>query len=123
MGTSSPVTRVGGASSQSNASAITRATISAPTPDCGQPSSTVTTRSGLLHGLNDGRAVHRAQRAQIDHFGIDAELRQFLGRLQRIGHAHGKRDDGHVAYPGARLFALPIGSTKSSSLGTGKLCP
>jgi len=59
------VTRVTGASSQSKASAITLAAISAPTPDCRQPSSTVTMRpvfftDSTIVAMSIGLSVRRS---------------------------------------------------------------
>ena len=52
--------------------------------------------AGLLHRGDDGVGVHRAQRAQVDHLGLDAFLGQFVGGLQRVGHAVRPGDDGDV---------------------------
>ena len=73
-----------------------RAAISAPTPHCCQPSSTVTRRAGLLDRRNDGVGVHRLERAQVNHLGIDAFAGQFFGGLEGIVHAHRPGDDRHV---------------------------
>ena len=81
------------------------AAISAATPDCGQPSSTTTQRPVFLTEATTVVDVHRAERAQVDHLGIDALLGEFLGRLERVGHADRPGDDRDVlAGPGdARL--------------------
>ena len=102
---------------------MTRAAISAPTPDCGQPSSTVTQRPVFFTDSTIGLGVHRAERAQVDHLGLDALLGEFFGGLERVGHAHRPGDDGDVLARRARSCALPIGSTKSSSFGTGNDWP
>ncbi len=73
-----------------------RMPISAPTPDCGQPSSTVTQPPGLLHRGDDRLDVHRAERAQVDHLGLDALLLKLLRGLEGIGHADAIGDDGDV---------------------------
>src|SRR3984957_14956889 len=50
----------------------------------------------LLHRLDDGARVHGFERAQVDHFGGNVFLCKFIGSLQRVGHAHGPRDNGYV---------------------------
>ena len=73
-----------------------RAAISAPTPRLLPALFHRHRAAGLLHGCNDGLGIHRAQRAQIDHLGLDAFLGQFVGGLQRVGHAVRPRDQRHV---------------------------
>src|ERR1051326_9136525 len=65
IGTSLPEIRATGASSQSNAFSMMRAATSAPTPDCGQPSSTTTQRpvfftDSTTVAVSIGRKVRRS---------------------------------------------------------------
>src|SRR3954471_18132195 len=65
IGTSLPETRITGASRKSNALSMMRAAISAPTPDCCQPSSTTTQRLVFFTELSTvsvsiGRSVRRS---------------------------------------------------------------
>ena len=89
----------------------TCAQISEPTEHTGQASSTVTRRLVFLHRRDDGFEVERAQRAQVDHLGLDAFLGQLLGGLQRIDHAARERDDGDVAAGAGRC--APCRSARS----------
>ena len=63
-----------------------------PMEQIGQPCSTVTRRLVFFTEADHGFDVQRAQGAKIDHFGIDALVRQLLGGFQRqadadrIGH-------------------------------------
>src|SRR5262245_63474354 len=57
--------------------------------------------AGLLHRFDDGRGVHGFERAQVDDLGADPVLGEFVGRLERIGHAHRPGYDGDVG-AGAR---------------------
>jgi len=43
--------------------------------------------AGLLDRLNDRIGVHRLERAQIDHLGLDILLRQLVGGLQCVRHS------------------------------------
>src|ERR1043166_3785896 len=52
---------------------------------------------GLFDRGDDGFRVHGTYRAQIDHFGSNVFLGEFVGRLERIAHAHGPRDERYVA--------------------------
>ena len=52
--------------------------------------------AGLLDRFHHRGAVHRTDRAQVDHLRLDALLGERLGRLQGVGHADGEGDDGDV---------------------------
>src|ERR1700712_1751593 len=85
MWTSAPVTRWGGASRWSKACSTISAERLAPTPPCGQPSSTITT--WLVFATD----------AWVDPLGRDAVL---LGQRRRRLHRHVRHledaDDRHV---------------------------
>ena len=81
----------------------------------GQASSTVTRRFVLLTEFEHRVDVERPQRAQIDDFGLDALLRQVLGRLQRISEPARIGDDGHVG-AGARDARLADGEHEVGEL-------
>src|SRR5262245_55149256 len=71
---------------------------------------------GLLHRFHDRGDVQRAQRAQIDHLGIDALARQLLGRRQREADLQREGGDRDVlAWP------LDAGATdRQDELGIGR---
>ena len=107
IGTSAPVTRITGASSQSNACSWISAARFAPTPPWGQPSSTIDRAIRLLHRFDDRVEVERPQRARIDHLRVDLVLGgERLGRL--LGGDGHSRDahDGHIV-PSRRMAASP----------------
>mmetsp|Transcript_27413 Transcript_27413/g.82126 ORF Transcript_27413/g.82126 Transcript_27413/m.82126 type:complete len:250 (-) Transcript_27413:722-1471(-) len=50
----------------------------------------------LLDGLDDGQAVKRADRAQVDDLGLDAHLCELLGGLEAGVHSARVRDESDV---------------------------
>ena len=51
---------------------------------------------GLLHRVDDGLGVERAQAPQVDHLGVDALLGQLLGGVQRLADHDREGRDGDV---------------------------
>src|SRR5208283_687444 len=54
------------------------------------------TAAGFLDRLDDRFAVHRADRAQINDFGVDALVFQIFRRLQGMNHAYTEGNDGDI---------------------------
>ena len=76
----------------------------------------------FLTEFDDRVDVERADRAQVDDLGLDAVLRQRLGGLQRLATMSEKATI--VTWlPGRTIRALPIGTMKSGSSGTGTRWP
>src|SRR6266853_5640807 len=78
--------------------------------------------TGLFDRFDDGRGVHWLERAQVDDLGADLVFGQFIGRLERVGHAHRPGDDGHVG-AGARDLRLADGHEMIVELGYRKALP
>ena len=50
----------------------------------------------LAHALEDRGAVHRPNRAQVDHFDREAFGFELVGRVERLMHVVAVRDDGQL---------------------------
>ncbi len=97
MGTSLPETAGRAAHRDSRRRARPRGRlISAPTPGLLPALLDGDEAAGLHHRGDDRLGVERAQRAQVDHLGVDAELFELGRRLGGVGHADGPGDDRHI---------------------------
>src|SRR5262249_30148295 len=52
---------------------------------------------GLLHGLNDGRAIERRERAQVENLDLDSFLGQQIGGFLRRVYHSGVSNDAEIA--------------------------
>ena len=95
-GASGPVTRATGAFSASNACSARKAQTSAATPQ--SPLASCTTIARLYFTERSSVAVSSGlERAQVDHLGVDAVVRQCVGRYRHgpspQGRSAGRRDE------------------------------
>src|SRR3982074_3132104 len=115
MGTSAPVTRPTGASSQSNACSCTSAAMLAPTPPCGHPSSTTTQRfvfctERRIVSRSSGRSVRGsitlAPRARVAGAGPELPV---LRRLAALAVEVLVLDEDHRVVVADRRLQEPLG--------------
>jgi hypothetical protein len=93
---STPVILSTGASRWSKASSFTMALISAPTPACGHPSSTTTTRLVLRALAAMASRSSGLSEPKVDHLRVNALLRKLLRRFDAETDHLGKRHERHV---------------------------
>ena len=88
-----------------------RALISAERLPLRQPSSTTTARWVRVTERQDRVGVERAQRAQVDHLGVDAVGGQHLGGVERLGQRAAVGDEGDVVAGSAHRGAIDVDGT------------
>ncbi len=96
MCVSKPVTRSTGASRLYRHSSDRRAAISAPIAGGFRRLVDDDATAGLGHRLGDGVEVQRGQRGDVDDFGADAFLGQFVGGFEAFLHLRAPGHQGHV---------------------------